>query len=825
MTTLVIGKSENFAGEVPVLPAERLPAGAATYAVNCDFAHGELRSLRGLGEIHPVAPEAMPVRSVFTPDGLGFFAWNKPVRAYLWPTIDDVYRRVIFEVEGDGLWVTQTDYLKGLQPADYDGDPNDLPGPPAVAYRLGVPTPVLENVTSTFDGFEEYPNAQVRAWVQFKQGDTLLNEYAVTPTEVVKWGTYDFTLSGHQCAQWLYQNYGTEVWYTIDYSFLSNASDGDYWYGGGLLVHWSSVSVSYGSAYVPSPRDMLIRDGLMISASGRVQGKGHLAAGYATSGVIGKQRSKTLTTVSARVPSLPRYGAYRDLSGDGADWVPETVRSSFYLMKGGTATTSQNVSNYYTHSSSISGILAWLVNQGRHSVPGYAMTFRFQIYDANAGVLYETTRAISPDQASGKSFNYRLTTGNPVGVVTGNRAIIAVARNERDEESAPTEALTIETHAGEQLTLNAHVDNTSGFIPVTYIDFFASQEEGEDYLLIGSAPVDSNGNASMVYDTEAIGSRALQSTLWDTPPVNAACLTNCGNGFFACAVDNEIQFSEPYRPHAWPYNMLMPYKVIGMTAIEGGLLVTTTGGPSLVMGAHPANMSNPQLLFEQRGWSPTSMASLNGAAIFASKDGLVSVVGGVPSLKESMALFAREDWSRRYAWRGTFLRLQEHDGALIGVLDPEYQEGTTPPEGVDVNDLGNFMLRLDEAQGEYCRLDFDSPVYSLTTVDASDDMYIGTDTGIAVFGEGERLIKVWQRDFVFPKPVSFSACIVDVTEDEAAIEIIGDDTYSYSRALNGREQFRLPPTRPCLRWTIRFTGKGTIRYAELGASFAELQAA
>lgn len=42
VTTLSIRK---FNGEIPRLPADGLPGDAAQTAINCEFAHGELRTL------------------------------------------------------------------------------------------------------------------------------------------------------------------------------------------------------------------------------------------------------------------------------------------------------------------------------------------------------------------------------------------------------------------------------------------------------------------------------------------------------------------------------------------------------------------------------------------------------------------------------------------------------------------------------------------------------------------------------------------------------------------------------------------------------------
>ena len=37
-----------------------------------------------------------------TADGVNFYAWNMPTRAYLHPTIDDTANRVIYHTQGRG---------------------------------------------------------------------------------------------------------------------------------------------------------------------------------------------------------------------------------------------------------------------------------------------------------------------------------------------------------------------------------------------------------------------------------------------------------------------------------------------------------------------------------------------------------------------------------------------------------------------------------------------------------------------------------------------------------------------------------------------------
>ncbi|MCK2097658.1 hypothetical protein [Thauera aromatica] len=126
---MTILKINTFAGMIPRLPPERLPDGAAEYAENCDFAHGELRSLKGPA---PRLATTGAVRSLFTDDGLRFYAWPDYTRACLAPTIDDTFGRVYFNTAGQGVRVAQT---LGMSSALSN------PRPPVSSWKAGVKRP------------------------------------------------------------------------------------------------------------------------------------------------------------------------------------------------------------------------------------------------------------------------------------------------------------------------------------------------------------------------------------------------------------------------------------------------------------------------------------------------------------------------------------------------------------------------------------------------------------------------------------------------------------------------------------------------------------
>ena len=546
MTTLSIRK---FNGEIPRLPADRLPEDAAQTAINCEFAHGELRPLKALGTHYTVGATAQPCRALFTADGVNFYAWNMPTRAYLHPTIDDTANRVIYHTQGQKLKVATLAGMKAI---------NLNPEPPSAPFDLGVTRP-------------------------------------------------------------------------------------------------AAPAVSLGAA----------------------------------------------------------------TSGD-----PETV------------------------------------------------------------------------------------------------ALVATVVNVWGEESAPSNPVLFDRQAGQNATYTVTHTATAGQQAINGINFYRtypSQQGTTEYFLINSTPAALSGGTASLADASDTPQTTtnLISTEWDTPPALPNNLTYVGNGFFAIGAGKDIVFTEPYRPHAWPYRMTLPHGIVGIVAIEGGILVTTQAQTYLVSGAHPTQMSQQLLPVEQAGWSSTAMSRIEGAAVFASNDGLVSVFGGQPSMKESQSLFTRKDWRSRYSTARLNMRLAHHDGKVLGLIDPSYPTASSATP---------FVLRLDEAAGSYSRLNAGQSLYNAAVSGTTDQLFVTTATGFAEFaGSSTDLAYEWRSgERLFPLPVGFACGVVDAV-GTATLEVYADGVLRGTVAVSGRTNFRLSPNGPAYRWSVKLTGTAVVREVSLAQSFAELK--
>lgn len=534
-----------ISGEVPRLAAHLLPEGAAQVSVNCDFTGGTLKPLKGLGTEFTAHTSAQPVRSVFTDNGLRFFAWNLPTRAILSPTIDDTVGRVYYQTHGQGIRVAQT---SGMLLA------NQQPRPPSSSWKPGVKAPPIPTAT---------------------------------------------------------------------------------------------------------------------------------------------------------------------LVGTGGS-SPETI------------------------------------------------------------------------------------------------TYVAVAINIWGEESAPSPPRTVTVTDAQSVNLTVAHTADSDEVPLQGIIYYRTYDASDSsgYILISATPTALGGtfnDATKTPQTAVV----LASQAWAQVPANAANLCYAGNGSLCCSVGKDLVFTEPYYGHAWAYRMTFPHAVIGVLAIDGGLLVTTEREPYLVSGAHPSQMSQLRLAIEQGGWSDTALATVEGAAMYASNDGIVSVFGGQPSIEGSRSLFRRSDWRSAYGAARQNLRLIHHDGHILGLVDPAYPSASAAQ---------SFILQFDGEPKYFTKLTLPSAVYGASISGTTDQLFVGTATGFAEFAElsATPLSMTWHsREYRYPAPVSFACGEIDCT-GSVTLEILRDGVVLHTVVATDRTQFRLPPHNPAYRWSFRLSGTGEVRQVAVGPSFKSL---
>lgn len=384
------------------------------------------------------------------------------------------------------------------------------------------------------------------------------------------------------------------------------------------------------------------------------------------------------------------------------------------------------------------------------------------------------------------------------------------------EESEPVLTDTLTFSIDQQVSIAITADRNPEFQSVNTYRIYQSTTNGGGF--VGKKEVTSllAGNdigvsfSPFEKNDQTLGT--LTSTEYFLPPENVEHLALLPNGFFAAAVGNDLYFSEPYRPSAWPYSMNFPHRITGLAVAEQQLLVTTTSFPYLVNGVHPDAVTQQRLPDVQAGFSSQSISYHNGLLAYASRDGLVAIEGARSTLAYSQNLFTREDWRNRYDAVLPVMELATHDGFLVGV-NPTNTDG--------------FVLRLDEAGGMYSRLALRAD--SITVIPLLDAVYYSQGADLFEYAGSTALTAVWQsKDFVLPKHLNFGAGYIR-SSGKVKVIILCEDPLTrkmvehYVVTLDGTQDFRIPSGRRSLRWSVRFETSATVFEYAMAETFRELQ--
>lgn len=151
--------------------------------------------------------------------------------------------------------------------------------------------------------------------------------------------------------------------------------------------------------------------------------------------------------------------------------------------------------------------------------------------------------------------------------------------------------------------------------------------------------------ADSAADTSISGNAQLESTNWTAPPSDLEGIIAMPNGIIAGWRDNEIWFSEPYRPHAWPaiYTLAVEYPIVGLGVLGQTLVITTQGFPYAATGVNPASVSLSKLSVYEPCLSRGSIVSAPEGVYYASPNGLILVGGGTVK-NISKDLISKDKW-------------------------------------------------------------------------------------------------------------------------------------------------------------------------------------
>jgi len=145
-------------------------------------------------------------------------------------------------------------------------------------------------------------------------------------------------------------------------------------------------------------------------------------------------------------------------------------------------------------------------------------------------------------------------------------------------------------------------------------------------------------------DAQILGDELISQS-WEPPPPNMRGLIALPNGALAGFFNNQLCYSEPYQPHAWPaeYRRATDHEIVGIQSFGTTVVAATAGTPYVFTGVEPASVT-PETV--DKVWpclSKRSMVSIGDGVLYATSYGMAYVGMGGSSIWTE-PFFTRTEW-------------------------------------------------------------------------------------------------------------------------------------------------------------------------------------
>ncbi|MBJ9128695.1 hypothetical protein [Citrobacter freundii] len=235
------------------------------------------------------------------------------------------------------------------------------------------------------------------------------------------------------------------------------------------------------------------------------------------------------------------------------------------------------------------------------------------------------------------------------------------------------------------------------------------------------------------------------------PPDNMIGLCTMNNGISVGFAGNEIMFSMPYLPYAWPdaYKLSTYDNIVAIASVDTAVVAGTEGVPVVFSGITPGNISDKPVQLNQACLSKRSMVSMLGFVLYAGPAGIVKVTATGTGSVATANVMTREQWQafnpttvRAWSVGGNYIGLYDYDGDGDGVYDTVRGFIYDPNN----NDLRRLTNTFDAAYAD--------PQSDLLYVAKSDELWVSQASQTP-------LSMRWRsKVFHVPQGSSYSVCRV-----------------------------------------------------------------
>lgn len=302
----------------------------------------------------------------------------------------------------------------------------------------------------------------------------------------------------------------------------------------------------------------------------------------------------------------------------------------------------------------------------------------------------------------------------------------------------------------------------------------------------------------------------LPSSDWLQPPEDMHSLTSLPNGIMAGAAANEVLFSEPYQPHAWPsaYRLTTDRDVVGLGSYDTNVVVCTDSNPYLVTGSDPESMSMTLLNINQGCVSKRGIVGIGSyGVLYPSADGLVLVSSEGAQIITERLMTPRE-WQ---AYKPESIHAYNMGGLYVAFYDTGTEQGGFIFDPLNQADIGLTFIDTHATAG------FAAP--------SRDSLYLAVGGQIVQWDKGANpLTARWKsKQFVTGYPTSFaSAQVIAESYDSLECKVWADGTLKHTQTVTNRDPFRLPSGFRATVWEIQVEGTDTVTDVLMASTNREL---
>ena len=140
----------------------------------------------------------------------------------------------------------------------------------------------------------------------------------------------------------------------------------------------------------------------------------------------------------------------------------------------------------------------------------------------------------------------------------------------------------------------------------------------------------------------------MPSTNYFAPPANMQGITVLPNGMYAGFINNQVLFSVPYLPHAWPPGFVytVDFPIVGLGVTSGALVAVTASIAWIFNGTSPASLSQIKCTLPAPCTSRGSILSNDNGVFYHSGIGLIQVPSTGGAINSTELWITREKWAQ-----------------------------------------------------------------------------------------------------------------------------------------------------------------------------------